>query len=390
MKIIIGILFFLSLCHPMSTTAQTNSEEQLQKVLKTQMEEIHLGMSVKQLDTAIQSNNPIGDISFQEILERIIQGDLTIDYSFLFSKIIQLIIGEFQQHLKQITFVLTILLLLAMAKQMKVNFISGQVLELATAIAIIAMGSTIFTSVLKTLQYMESSVAKIVQLIQLSFPMLLTLLVSTGNIVQASVFRPIIFFTLQISVFLIQNIIIPWLLASLIFAFVGRVGTQVQMTKISGFLRSVCGWIIGFIFTLFIGIVSLQGTIGKTIDSNIAKTMKFAVGSFIPVIGKFLAESYDMVIGCATILKQSFGIALLIAIVSVCMLPLIQLFVLFLMYKIIAVISEPIADQRFVGVFEDTSMILLYAFASFTVIILLFYFLVTTIALASQMSLMPK
>ena len=59
--------------------------------------------------------------------------------------------------------------------------------------------------------------------------------------------------------------------------------------------------------TLFIAIVTLQGAIGAVVDGVTSKTAKFAIGVFIPVAGKYLADAADAVIGCTLLIKMLLG-----------------------------------------------------------------------------------
>lgn len=52
------------------------------------------------------------------------------------------------------------------------------------------------------------------------------------------------------------------------------------------------------------GVLSIEGTLGSSVDGITAKTAKAAISSFIPVVGKVLGDAVDTVIGCSAILKM--------------------------------------------------------------------------------------
>ena len=47
-------------------------------------------------------------------------------------------------------------------------------------------------------------------------------------------------------------------------------------------------WILGVILTIFVGLISVEGSLSSSVDGITAKTTKAAVSSFIPVVGKIL------------------------------------------------------------------------------------------------------
>ena len=125
------------------------------------------------------------------------------------------------------------------------------------------------------------------------------------------------------------------------------------MDKLSKFFNSTVVWILGIVLTLFIGVVSVEGSLSSTVDGITAKTAKAAVSNFIPVVGKILGDAVDTVIGCSNILKNAVGIIGVIIIVGICILPIIKLAVLMGLYYLAGAICQPIADSKIVKLLEE-------------------------------------
>ena len=105
--------------------------------------------------------------------------------------------------------------------------------------------------------------------------------------------------------------------------------------------------------TIFVGVVSLEETLASSVDGITAKTAKTVVSSAIPVVGKILGDAVDTVLGCGIILKNAVGIVGVIIVIGICIMPIIKLSILFLSYKLLAIVSEPIADKNIVGLLEQ-------------------------------------
>lgn len=105
--------------------------------------------------------------------------------------------------------------------------------------------------------------------------------------------------------------------------------------------------------TVFVGLLSLEGTLSSSVDGLTAKTAKAAVSNFIPVVGKVLGESIDTVIGCASILKNAVGIVGVIIIIGICTTPIIKLATLTIIYYLGAALCQPIADEKIVKLLEQ-------------------------------------
>ena len=105
--------------------------------------------------------------------------------------------------------------------------------------------------------------------------------------------------------------------------------------------------------TIFVGLLSLEGTLSSGVDGLTAKTAKAAVSNFIPVVGKVLGDSIDTVIGCASILKNAVGLVGVIIIIGICITPIIKLATLTIIYHLGAALCQPIADEKIVKLLEQ-------------------------------------
>lgn len=84
-----------------------------------------------------------------------------------------------------------------------------------------------------------------------------------------------------------------------------------------------------------------------------AKTTKAVVSSAIPVVGKILGDAVDTVLGCGIILKNAVGLVGVIIILGICIVPIIKLTMLMIAYKLLASITQPIADAKITSLLEQ-------------------------------------
>ena len=205
-------------------------------------------------------------------------------------------------------------------------------------------------------------------------PVLVSLMLYTGSLTTTSVLEPIILFMINFIGNLIQDILIPIVLIITSISIISKISDKVQIDKISKFLKSSTVWFLGLILTVFVGIVSLEGTLSSSVDGITAKTAKAIVSSAVPVVGKILGDVVDSVLGCGVILKNAVGFVGVIIIVGICILPILKLTVLMFSYKLIAGISEVIADAKIVKLLDEISdifKILLAILVSISVMVII-------------------
>ena len=193
-------------------------------------------------------------------------------------------------------------------------------------------------------------------------PILMTLMMTTGNIASANVMQPVILFLITFIGNIIANLLLPIILIGTAFGIISKVSDRIQIDKLSKYCKSSVIWILGITLTIFVGVLSLEGSLTSSVDGLTAKTAKVAVSNFIPVVGKILGDAVDTVIGCSNILKNAVGIVGVIVILGICILPIIKLTILMLTYYVASALCEPIADSKIVSLLSqmgDTFKILL-------------------------------
>jgi stage III sporulation protein AE len=63
-----------------------------------------------------------------------------------------------------------------------------------------------------------------------------------------------------------------------------------------------------FAFTVFLALLSIQTAINSAADTVTLKTLKFMVGSFVPVAGSALSETVSVLGGSIKILQSGVGV----------------------------------------------------------------------------------
>lgn len=184
-------------------------------------------------------------------------------------------------------------------------------------------------------------------------PILMTLLVTTGNIVSSGMLQPILLFIITFIGNFVITIIVPIVLISTALGIISKISDNVQIDKITAFLKSGTVWILGIILTLFVSIISLEGSLTSSVDGITAKTTKQVVSGAIPIVGKILGDAVDAVLGCSSIIKNAVGVVGIIIIVGICVIPIIKLAMLTIVYYLGAALCQPIADGKIVKLLDD-------------------------------------
>lgn len=215
-------------------------------------------------------------------------------------------------------------------------------------------------------------------------PVLLMLLASVGGFSQAAVMDPIIIGVINISARIFVNLIIPIIGLSFVIQFVNNISQEYKVDNLSKLLNKSALWIQGIIMTIFIGTVTIRSMATATIDAVTEKTAKFAVDSFIPIVGKSLSDAISTVAGYSLLLKNALSSIGLIILIAILIFPVIKIVVMAFIYKLTAALIEPISDSRLVKCIASAGDSLILINSCLISVSVMFFIIISIIASAGR------
>lgn len=353
-----------------------NTEED---VINSQMDSFNISNFINEANK--YTEDVLEDIDIGELLNDAIKGE--INNSELLKNIFPLLGDEIKEAIKVMVSIIIIVLIHSVFKSIADNLNNNSVSQITYYVQYILIATVIMSNFTNIIDLLKDTITNMTGFLQSLFPLLMTLMLASGSVVSVNMIQPIILFIINLISNIFQTIIIPAILIGTALAIVSKISDRIQIDKLSKFIKSSSIWVIGILLTIFVGVLSIEGTLGSSVDGITAKTAKAAVSSFIPVVGKVLGDAVDTVIGCSSILKNAIGIVGVIVVIAICILPIIKLAVITIIYHFTAAICEPIADSKVISLFSqmaDTFKILLAILCAISVMMIIGVTLVINIS----------
>ena len=307
-----------------------------------------------------------------QILEDAIHG--RINNNQILKNVFSIFGNEFQECLCIMGSVILIVVLNGILNAFTEGFENKGVSNIANYVQIILIITVIVGNFSKVISGIRDSVNNMVSFVNILAPIIVTLIITTGNITTASVLEPILLFMTSFIGNFINNIAIPIVMAATSLGIISSISDKLQVERLAKRLKSFTIWVIGIILTAFVTLISLDGSLSSGVDAVTSKTAKAAVSNLVPVVGKILGDAVDSVIGCSSILKNAVGILGIIVIIAISLGPIIKLAMLMGVYYLTAAVCEPIADKKIIKLLEqmgETFKILLGFTCSMSVAIII-------------------
>lgn len=206
------------------------------------------------------------DVDLGDVLENAINGE--VDNSTLATKILNLFGSEIGTNLKAISSILVVIVIHSVLKAISESLEDKNISKLIYYVQYILIITIVMTNFADIVKMVQDTTTNLVAFMNMLIPLLITLMLSTGSIVTSGVIQPIILFIINFIGNIIQSIIIPFLMIFISLVIISKLSEQVKIDKFTKFLKSGIVWFLGVILTIFVGVVSLEGTLSSSVDRN--------------------------------------------------------------------------------------------------------------------------
>lgn len=207
-----------------------------------------------------------------------------IDNSNILKKILNLAGVQVIDTLKILINILLIVLIHSILKSITDGLENGEVSKIVYYVQYVLIVTIIMANFTDILKSVEETIENLVGFSGSLVPLLVTLMTYTGSITTTAVIEPILLFMIEFITNMIKTLVIPIISIITVLIIISKITDKVQISKLGNFLKSSVVWALGIILTIFVGVVSLEGSLTSSVDGVTAKTAKAAVSSLIPIV----------------------------------------------------------------------------------------------------------
>lgn len=339
----LGIFINLNICA--TAYADDNIQDKIEEEINKGIEDLILEDFEKYFKEINKNNNNIISEDLTALIKGIIKGDKNID----FNDVIKLILNAFALSLKDILPQMVIIVILSVLFSILKNLTAGFSKESTSKIVYFVVYGLIVTTLISLITgaivLSKNTIISINKFIDIIFPVLLTLVAALGGVTTVAIYQPlaVVFTTFIIKIIL--NVVFPMFLATIVFTIIGNLTTNVKLENITKTIKSASEWILGIMFGLFITYITAQGIVGASIDNVSISSIKFALSSYVPILGGYLSDGFDVVLASCIVIKNAVGLISIIILVMTILIPIIKIAILSLLLKLCSGILQPIDDN---------------------------------------------
>ncbi len=261
-KITIFLLIIFFILVPNSIVI-ANQEE----TIKEQQEEYGIQDFLKNSEKYL--GDAFENINIKDVLQDAIDGE--VDNSGLAKGIFRLLGNEVISSIKVVGSILAIIVIHSILKSVSESLENDGISKLIYYVQYILIVTIIMTNFTDIAKMVQDTTNNLVGFMNLLVPLLITLMMGTGSITTSGILEPIILVSINFMGNIIQNLVIPLMLIFTSLVIISKLSDSIKIDKLSKMLKSGVVWFLGIVLTIFVGIISLEGTMSSSVDRNYCK-----------------------------------------------------------------------------------------------------------------------
>ena len=219
------------------------------------------------------------------------------------------------------------------------NLTVGRVMSFASSVCLCSS----CISVIKPLTDQCLGTIKVISgIIKTSLPIMTAVSLSSGQVNAAAANATFLNATLALTEEIGKSVLSPLIAVSLGFTAVSALsqGSGIDLTRMVASVKKVFIFLISLLSSVLCITMAFQTVIAKGSDTILLRSIKFASGTSIPIVGSALSEAAGTYLSGLSLIKSSAG-ALIAAVIALATLPmLLKLFAVKICLTFVAFISD--------------------------------------------------
>lgn len=358
--ILVIILLLLSAISTLQfnyTSADSNTVD-IESGISSSVNDILNGIDFSQLESVVDEIDDLGyfDVGLKDKVSQIISGKYLNNYPNIISAIFSLVLVDIKAVLPLILTIVAIGILCSIMSTFQSD--KKMVSDMVYFVCFVVMSIIIISAFRNVLQSTKGIISSLSDQMQIVFPILITLLGTIGSFSSISIYNPLVAILSTAVNIVFDKVLFPIFITIMILTLLSNMSSNIKLNKLTGFLSSTFKWLVGIVFTLFASFLSIQGISAGKFDSVSIKATKFAMKSYIPIIGGYISDGMDFIVLGSILVKNTIGLVGVIIILLTVLSPILNIILLKLGMQLSSGIIEMTGNEKMSNYLSSCAKIL--------------------------------
>lgn len=304
-----------------------------------------------EIDDALKELFPNEPIRFEDVLCEVLKGNLDDSFRLLGKFAKEQFLYLFQTEKHSLLYIVMIAMTAAVMNQFAGILQNRQVAGIGfymIYMMLIALTVAAFDVVISRV---ESGVSAVTGFMSAFCPVyFLAVAIAKGSVTSVAFYNLMLFLIYGVEL-VIGKMLLPMVRVYMMVKVLNFLNPEEMFGKFSELLALIIRWTLKTALACVIGVNLIQGMISPAIDT-VRRSAVTKGAEAIPGVGDLIGGMTEVAIGTAVLVKNGIGMAGALICIALCIIPLVQMAGVVVLYKLTAVMIQPVSDDRIVGCVE--------------------------------------
>lgn len=153
----------------------------------------------------------------------------------------------------------------------------------------------------------------------------------------------------------VSKLLVPLIYIFLCLCIANSAIGEEMLKNLANFVKWLMTWFLKIVLYVFTGYMGITGVVSGSTDAAAMKATKLALTGFVPVVGGIISDASESILVGAGVIKSAVGVYGLLAMLSIFIMPFLQIGIQYLMIKITASICGVFGVKKFTELLHNFS-----------------------------------
>lgn len=302
----------------------------------------------REIDAAIRKIMPEKRLKFGETVMKIIRGDTKLSVDLIVRLLKEQLFFEFRSGKEGLVRVLLLAVMAAIFTNFSGVLKNEQIGGIGFYVLYMLLIAVAFQSFQTVLDAATLGIERLLIFMRALGPVYFLSVAVTSGSSTSLVFYNLVLILIYVVESLVLHFLLPLLHIYMVVKVLNFLSTEAYLTKLAELIEWCIVWISKTLLAAVISLNLIQGLIHPAVDSLKRGFLTKGVEA-LPGIGDAFGGVTEVFLGTAVLMKNGIGAAGAIFCIVICAVPILQIFAMTLLYKLVAALVQPISDSRIVG-----------------------------------------
>lgn len=285
------------------------------------------------------------DFSFSEMLRRLMSGEEALGTDTMGELIVQVLTGTMSGQKRVLMQLIVLVLACAFLSNLSGLFSDGQLWETSFYIVYLLAFVLLVGAFQSVSQNLTVTIRGLVEFMKVLTPAYYLAVAAASGASTATMFYQIVLVVIGAVEGLIVTLILPAVHVYVLLALINHLSKEEFLSHMTELLETGIEWALKTSLGILVGLQIIRSLIAPALDA-FRRTLIGKTASAIPGVGNAVNAVTEMVIGSAVLIRNCFGVTVIVVLFLAGLYPVLELLVTGLAYRVLAAFSQPVCDKR--------------------------------------------